>query len=282
VAAFLAAGASVALSTGDQASRLRVTADGVSASPAVTIRHQAAAWVASQVGGDAIIACDPAMCSALLAQGVTAGNLLVLRPAAADPLGSDVVLATAAVRSQFGARLAGVYAPEVIASFGSGDLRIDVRAVAPDGAAAFRKALAADLGARRAAGAQLLRNSRIGTFPGARAALLTGQVDSRLLITLAALAVSGPLRIESFGGMAPGAGPGAPLRTAELAAPGQPAASAASLRNMLGFVRAQRPPYLPARAGIVRDSRGSPVVSVEFAAPSPVGLLQTQATPLNT
>jgi hypothetical protein len=282
VAAFLAAGASVALSTGDQASRLRVTADGISASPAVTIRHQAAAWVASQVGGDAIIACDPAMCSALLAQGVTAGNLLVLRPAAADPLGSDVVLATAAVRSQFGARLAGVYAPEVIASFGSGDLRIDVRAVAPDGAAAFRKALAADLGARRAAGAQLLRNSRIGTFPGARAALLTGQVDSRLLITLAALAVSGPLRIESFGGMAPGAGPGAPLRTAELAAPGQPAASAASLRNMLGFVRAQRPPYLPARAGIVRDSRGSPVVSVEFAAPSPVGLLQTQATPLNT
>ena len=51
---------------------------------------------------------------------------------------------------------------------------------------------------------------------------------------------------------------------------------------MLGFVRAQRPPYLPARAGIVRDSRGLPVLSVEFAAPSPVGLLQTQATPLTT
>ena len=205
VAAFLAAGASVVPSTGDQASRLRGTADGTPASPAVAIRHQAAAWVASQVGGDAIIACDPAMCSALLAQGVTAGNLLVLRLAAADPLGSDVVLATAAVRSQFGARLAGVYAPEVIASFGSGDLRIDVRAVAPDGAAAFRKALAADVGARHAAGAQLLRNSRIGTSPGARAALFAGQVDSRLLITLTALAVSGPLRIESFGGREPGA-----------------------------------------------------------------------------
>ena len=87
VAAFLAAGASVVPSTGDQASRLRGTADGTPASPAVAIRHQAAAWVASQVGGDAIIACDPAMCSALLAQGVTAGNLLVLRLAAADPLG---------------------------------------------------------------------------------------------------------------------------------------------------------------------------------------------------
>ena len=39
---------------------------------------------------------------------------------------------------------------------------------------------------------------------------------------------------------------------------------------MLAFVRAQRPPYLPARADL---SRGVP--TVEFAAPSPLGLLQT-------
>jgi len=280
VAAFLAAEASGALSGGGQLSRLQAAAGGTAASSADAIRHQAAAWVASQVSGGAIVACDPAMCSALLAQGVTAGNLLVLRSAATDPLGSDVVMATAAVRSQFGGRLASVYAPEVIASFGSGELRIDVRAVAPDGAAAFQHALAADLAARRAAGSQLLGNSRIGTFPGARAALLAGQVDSRLLITLAALAVSGPLQIESFGGSGPRADPDAPLRTAELAAPGAAAASAASLRNMLAFLGAQRPPYLPAGAGIVRDARGLPVLSVEFAAPSPVGLLQAQATPL--
>ena len=279
VAAFLAAEASGALSGGDQVSLPQAATAGTAASPADAIRHQAAAWVASQVGGGAIVACDPAMCSALLAQGVTAGNLLVLRSAATDPLGSDVVMATAAVRSQFGARLAGVYAPEVIASFGSGELRIDVRAVAPDGAAGFQHALAADLAARRAAGSQLLRNSRIGTSPGARAALLAGQVDSRLLITLAALAVSGPLRIESFGGSGPRAGPDAPLRTGELAAPGGAPSSAASLRNMLAFVRAQRPPYLPARAGIVRDAHGLAVLSLEFAAPSPVGLLQPQATP---
>ena len=168
VAAFLAAEASGTVSGGDQVSRLRAAADGTAASAAVAIRYRAAAWVASQVSGDAIVACDPAMCAALLARGVTAGNLLVLGSAASDPLGSDVVMATAAVRSQFGARLVGVYAPEVIASFGSGELRIDVRAVAPDGAAAFQHALAADLAARRAAGGQLLRNSRIGTSPGAR------------------------------------------------------------------------------------------------------------------
>jgi hypothetical protein len=39
---------------------------------------------------------------------------------------------------------------------------------------------------------------------------------------------------------------------------------------MLAFVRAQRPPYLPARSGL---SRG--VLTVEFTAPSPLGLLQS-------
>ena len=192
---------------GDQASRFTPAACGHRPARRAATRQQAAAWVASQVSGDAIVACDPAMCAVLLARGVSAGNLLVLRSAASDPLGSDVVLATPAVRSQFGARLASVYAPQVIASFGSGALRIDVRAVAPDGAAAFQSALAADLAARRAAGSQLLRNSRISASPGARAALLAGQLDSRLLITLAAMAAAGPLRIESFGGSGPGAGP---------------------------------------------------------------------------
>ena len=165
-------------------------------------RDQAAAWIASQVGGDMIVACDPAMCSVLLAHGVMAANQLVLRSATADPLGSDVVVATPAVRSQFGTRLASVYAPEVIASFGSGDARIDVRAVAPDGAAAFGRELAADLAARRAAGRQLLGNSQIQASPAARAALLSGQADDRLMITLAAMAAAGPVQIESFG--APG------------------------------------------------------------------------------
>ncbi len=59
---------------------------------------------------------------------------------ASDPLGSDLVVATPALRSQFGARLASVYAPVVIASFGSGAARIDIRAVAADGTAAYDSA----------------------------------------------------------------------------------------------------------------------------------------------
>jgi hypothetical protein len=71
------------------------------------LRGQAAAWVAQQVSPAAIVSCDPAMCSALQADGVPSSQLLVLVLADADPLGSEVVVATSAVRSQFGARRLG-------------------------------------------------------------------------------------------------------------------------------------------------------------------------------
>ena len=97
---------------------------------------EAAAWVASEVSASAILACDPVMCSVLARHGVPAPDLLVLRPGAAVPLGSALVVATAAVRAMAGARLTAVYAPQTLASFGSGAARIDVRVVAPDGAPA--------------------------------------------------------------------------------------------------------------------------------------------------
>jgi hypothetical protein len=135
---------------------------------AAAIRGQAAEWVAAQVSRDAIVACDPAMCPVLLAHGVPPGNLEELGPGAADPLGCDVALATGAVRSQFGGRLASVYAPGVLASFGTGASRIEVRGVAADGAAAWRAALRADLAARRQTGRQLLGNPRISATGAAR------------------------------------------------------------------------------------------------------------------
>ena len=49
----------------------------------------------------------------------------------------DLVVATADIRAQFGGRLASVYAPAVIASFGSGSARIDIRWVYPGGAAKY-------------------------------------------------------------------------------------------------------------------------------------------------
>ncbi len=79
---------------------------------------QAAAWIAGQVSGDAIIACYPGMCAALQERGVAAGRLMPLRSAAASPLGASVL----AISPPAGGQLAGRYAPALIASFGSGSV----------------------------------------------------------------------------------------------------------------------------------------------------------------
>jgi len=56
--------------------------------------------------------------------------------AMAPSLGVEVIVATPALRSQFGPRLATVYAPLLLASFGTGAQRIDIRYLAPGGTAA--------------------------------------------------------------------------------------------------------------------------------------------------
>jgi hypothetical protein len=242
---------------------------------AAVARQQAAAWVAGQVSADAIVACDPAMCAVLQARGVPAGRLLVLSPSRADPLGSDVVVATAAVRNQFGARLAAVYAPVTLARFGGGGARIDVRAVAPDGAAAYWAQLAADMRDRQAAGAMLLHNHRIQVTGAAAADLAGGRVDARLLVTLAALAALHPVDIVSFGGAGDGASVWVPLRSADIRAvtPGGGADQSASLQAMLAFFRAQQPPYRPPSLHTARITHRRTVLQIEYRAPCPLGLL---------
>jgi len=234
---------------------------------AAATRDQAAAWIASQVAPDAIVACDPAMCAQLQASGLLAARLVVLGTSTADPLGSDVVVATPAIRSQFGARLKNVYAPVVLASFGAGAGRIDVLVTAPDGAAAYEHSLSADLRARVAAGRQLAVNRHVIVSSAARAALEAGEVDPRLLLTVAELAADKPVRVLAFNDPSPGASPAAPFRGAEITLTrGEPASV---LRSALAFFDAQRPPFVPLRAGIEAHS----VLLVEYAAPSPLGLL---------
>jgi hypothetical protein len=233
---------------------------------AAAIRGQAAAWVAQQVASNTSVACDPQMCGAVRAQGFPAGRLTSLRPTADGPLGSGVVVATPTVRNQFGARLASRYAPLVLASFGAGADRVDVRMVAPNGAAAFEAQLASAHIHLVSAGTQLLRNSNIVATPAAQSALLAGQVDSRLLITLSALAAAMPLRLVAFGDSSPGASSAAALRGAEIGAD-----SAAGLSAVLGFLHAQQAPYLPAVVTVARDADGQSLVNVQFDAPSPGG-----------
>jgi hypothetical protein len=239
-------------------------AHGTASSAAGVARSQAAAWIAAQVSGSAIIACYPDMCAVLQARGVAPGRLMPLPDSAASPLGASVMVTSPSVRRQF----ADEYAPALIASFGSGDARIDVRAAEPGGAAAYQAALRADLAARRSAGSQLLRNWHIQFTARDAAQLRAGEVDSRLLATLAALAAQYTFRVTAFGDASPGAQ--VPFREVTITSGGKN--GAADLAAAQAIARAQAPPYLPAYAA-AGSVGGQPALSIEFAAPSPLGLL---------
>ncbi len=233
-------------------------------------RNAAVAWVTSQVGSNIVVACDAVVCAELAQHNFPAGNLNVLQPAAPDPYGSVLVIATADIRSQFGGKLTRVYAPQVIASFGSGTNRIDIRVIAQQGPAAFRAALNADLATRQSLGTELLHNRAVTASPSVRAELSSGQVDERLLTTIAFLTHQQPVDIVAFGTDAPGASQGVPLRFAYLA--DSDAAShltgSAYLQTLIALVHAQIPPYVPLSVGAVRLPGGQQVLRIVFAAPS--------------
>ena len=236
------------------------------------VRAQAAVWVAGQVSPEVTVSCDAVMCTALRAHGFPAGKLVVLGPASPDPVPSVVVVQTATVRALFGSSLAIVWAPAVLASFGSGTGAITVRVVAPHGASAYQTSLHADLAGRKTSGAALLKYSRITVSATARSHLVAGQVDSRLLLALALLAGSQPIDIVRFGNLGPGASPGVPLRFADLAesvpaAHMDTATYARAVRDVLNRVDAR---VRPARA-VSGTVQGQAVLRVEFAAPSPLG-----------
>jgi hypothetical protein len=241
---------------------------------AATVRAQAAAWIAGQVSGDEVIACDPVMCDALRARGVAAARLLSVGPTTTSLPNAGVVVASPAIRSRFGDQLSDDYAP-MLASFGSGASLIDVRAAFPGGIAAYNSALRDDYAERRSAGAQLLRSRRIMVSPQGARQLEAGAVDTRLMVMLAALASLQRLQVVAFGDAAPGAGvPAAdvPLREVTITSMDS-RGGAAALAPVLAMVRAQRAPYQPAYAGIVDSPAGQAELLIEFAAPGPLGLL---------
>lgn len=265
------------------ASGARLSADTGQAGPGVqtglsgaaTARVQASAWIAREISRGSIIACDSLMCADLSRAGVPSLNLLLIRPTTPDPLAADVVAATSVLRSHFGRRLSSEYAPSVLASFGTGATRVDVRAVAADGAAAYESALRQDVAARKAFGTRLLANTSVTLSASAKADLAAGLVDPRLLMTLPVLAGQHPIVILGFYDRGPGAGPGVPLSGAEFSASDSQAAGmspAAYHRWLVGLLLSQRPPF---NSASVRTTvtNGLPIVYVRFPKPSPFGLI---------
>ena len=267
VAMALGAGVTLAFTQRETAS----TPSGTHAPNAIQVaqadRQQTAGWITREVASNIVVACDLEMCNQLQKSGFPGARLMQLQPTAPDPLGAQLVVATPVVRNQFGTRLASVYAPLVIASFGSGAERVDVRYIAPDGSTAFEAQLATDRKNRIAAGEQLVANNHVQASADARKTLLAGQVDPRLLVTLGTLAGLMPIRLIAFDDPSPGANSEIPLRGAELGA-----AAATSLPAMVSFYKAQQVQYAPTVAAITRTANGIQVVTVRYDAPGPMGL----------
>ncbi len=281
VAVVLLAGAAiaVALSTGSSpgpgaapAPRARATRDQArqlaASRVAAAARAAAAAWVAQQVAPGAIVGCDPQMCAALARAGLPASQLLYLGVGTAGPLGSNVLVSTAAVRQKYGARLASVDAPGVLASFGTGRAGTAVRVVAPDGAAAYQASLRAAQSAAASAGRRLLRSPRLHPSAAARQVLAAGQADSRVLADLAALAAGHPLRVVDFPAGPAGASAGLPLRTADIAPAGfGTARQPDNLRVLARALLAEPARYRPASVARLRQPSGQAMLRITFLFP---------------
>ena len=240
-------------------------------SAAVTQQQDAAQWVVAHVGHGVPVACDKEMCAALTANEFPLNELRELGPASSPPLTSAVVVETAAVRELFGTSLSSLYAPAVLAVFGSGQTQINIRVVAPHGAAAYERELAQDRTSRKAAEVALLGANQITVSPIAQTQLLAGDVDSRLLSALTSLAASLPIDIVNFQNVGPGAGADMPLRDADLAL--TDSASHMSSSEYLQTLQAQLnagPGAHPASMTTGFLPGGQDILRVEFPAPSPL------------
>jgi hypothetical protein len=236
----------------------------------VSVEVRAAAWVAEQVSRAAKVSCDQAMCQALEERGVPAASLHELKAGQADRLRSGVLVSTAAVRTLMGTEAVAADAPAVIARFGSGSVRIEIREIVPGGAAVYFSSLTKDIRDRRASGISLLENPRIKMSATARGQLRAGQVDSRLLVVIADLAAGQQVSILGFGDLGPGASPGIPFRCVYLAE--TEGTAVAQVQRMSAFLRGQTGPYAAAHIQPGRLA-GRSVLLIEFSAPSPQGLL---------
>ena len=233
----------------------------------------AASWVAAQVSRDVLVSCDLAMCSVLRQHGFPPGNLVMLPPRTPGTLNSALIVATPAVRSELGGQLSG-RAPVVLASFGSGGPRVEVRAVAAGGLADYLDRLRADARARKSVGAELLLNPAVTADPPARQQLSAGSADARLIAVIGFLAVLHPVHLVSFGDASPGASAGVPLRSVVLyGVTHGVTAGSALLGSLRALLLAQQPPYRPAGIQPVRLATGQDALRVWFAAPDPLGLL---------
>jgi len=235
------------------------------------VRNRAVTWIVHQVSRAAFVACDAQVCNELVSRKFPAANLLPIGPQSNDPLGANLVVSTAAVRAQLRNRLASVWAPAIIAAFGTGNARIEIRLEFPGGATSYRDLQGTYASARKLRDAQLLTNRSIKLSAEAKAQLRSGNIDPRLPELLAIMVHYHPLQIVDFGDRSPGGGPASLLRSMDLATADPPAhlTPSAYINGMRSFIEAQRTKYHPSLS-LVTLPGGQTGLRIWYGAPSPL------------
>jgi hypothetical protein len=230
--------------------------------------------VAQEVAAGTVVACDAQMCAALTASGLPAAQQVQLGMNSQSLSGANLVVVTPVLRALFSTinpSLGYNVAPAVLASFG----QITVQVVYPAGGAAYAAALSQDVQARIQLGTQLLNSGRVSASSAAQSDLAAGEVDSRVLLALQALANQQPVDVVAFADSGPGAGAGIPFRAVDLATtdPTGNMPPGAYLQSMVGILRAHATFPAFAKASPVTLTDGQRAVQIQYAAPSPLGLL---------
>jgi hypothetical protein len=231
------------------------------------VPRDAAVWVAANAGGGPILA-DAGLWADLAQAGVPPTRL-VIHPSIDDPPPARIITlrlwpTAGAIVSSPVTRAGALADPRlgelldkslVVAGFGDGDGRVEVRAVDPQATdvASLRRH---DPATAAATGAELAGDGDLAVAPDARALLVAGEVDERVMGGLAAVvtatagAGAGPVEVAGF-----------PADPAELAA-GEArravvlrAADREATTDVVRVLRAQAPGYRPASVTVGEDGR---------------------------
>ena len=141
----------------------------------------------------------------------------------------------------------------VLAVFGAGKDRVEVRKIVPGGvdrSVAASGASGHDVAAAAEAGAELARNPSVALTPVARRALVGGRVDQRIMTTLVAMAADRPISVDSFASDPAEARTGAPYHSVAFQTRSDDDARA--IRRLLAD---QVPPHRPAAIEVGPDAR---------------------------
>lgn len=243
--------------------------------PDAAARTAAAAWIAHDVRHGTRMACEQIMCARLRSTGVSGGDLVEIGGDATKLSGARLVVATRGVRERFGTALAYSIAPDVLGIFGVGPSRVEVRERSTQSLAAHDKAKTREQHNRQRAALQLLNVPRVHSSSNAMHELAAGEVDNRIVFTLARLARRHTIDVAAFSGRGPFTGIDVPERTVDI---DQVDGSAAigdnpAMRDALAVVHAQTGVYRTASARLIGSGDAGGVLRITFTAPVPQGVL---------